>query len=251
MDGEQEEIAARLTKLVGLSNVKVSAGDDKWMPWGKPIKEEDGSWDKTPTIEAKLRKSDSLIPDDIQEQLQSWWLAVSRGANTPNWDIASTCRINGERGLILVEAKAHEKELTDPTNCGSTNPENIEQISKAISEANCHLQAICRLQLETKHDWSLSLWGHYQLSNRFAWSWKLASLGVPVVLVYLGFLDACDMDSPSTTLFNSKTEWKRVLKTYCKDKIDNACWEQRLHFNDTPFIPVIRSYNQCFDPNNP
>ena len=249
MNGEREEVARRLTRLVGLADyVTVSPGDN-WIPYGKPCQREDGSWDKTPALEARLNQANCLVYPEKRNQLRDWWLC--HGGNTPVWDIASTCRINGERGLILVEAKAHEKELTDPTNCGSTNPENIEQISKAISEANCHLQAICRLQLETKHDWSLSLWGHYQLSNRFAWSWKLASLGVPVVLVYLGFLDACDMDSPSTTLFNSKTEWKRVLKTYCKDKIDNACWEQRLHFNDTPFIPVIRSYNQCFDPNNP
>jgi hypothetical protein len=35
----------------------------------------------------------------------------------------------------------------------------------------------------------------YQMSNRFAWSWKLASVGVPVVLVYLGFVGAADRPS--------------------------------------------------------
>lgn len=28
---------------------------------------------------------------------------------------------------------------------------------------------------------------HYQLSNRVAFAWKLATLGLPTVLVYLGF----------------------------------------------------------------
>ena len=31
------------------------------------------------------------------------------------------------------------------------------------------------------------------MSNRFAWAWKLADLGVPVVLVYLGFFRALFM----------------------------------------------------------
>ena len=97
MHGEREEVAARLTKLVGLPDVKVSP-DDKWMPYGKPVKKEDGSWDKAPAAESRLRKADGLIPSGTQGQLQSWWLAVSRGANTPNWDIASRCRINGKRG---------------------------------------------------------------------------------------------------------------------------------------------------------
>jgi crotonobetainyl-CoA:carnitine CoA-transferase CaiB-like acyl-CoA transferase len=31
--------------------------------------------------------------------------------------------------------------------------------------------------------WSLSVDSHYQICNRFAWAWKIASLGVPVVLI--------------------------------------------------------------------
>ena len=52
MDGDRETVAARLTELVGLSSVKVSA-DDKWMPYGKPVKKEDDSWDKTPAAESQ------------------------------------------------------------------------------------------------------------------------------------------------------------------------------------------------------
>ncbi len=33
----------------------------------------------------------------------------------------------------------------------------------------------------------------YQLCNRVAWAWKLADLGVPGVLVFLGFLNATEM----------------------------------------------------------
>ena len=240
-DGERGEVAQRLTELVGLPRVKVSA-DDRWMPRGKPVKKDDGSWDKTPSGEVQLHNENCLLPCKIRESLAKWWLAVQ--ATTPNWDVASTCRIDGRQGLILVEAKAHETELTDRNDCGSGNLENINQIGKAISEASHSLQA------ETKSKWELSPKGHYQLSNRFAWSWKLATLKIPVVLVYLGFLNARDMDSPNTTLFRSEQEWQRVLKTYCEGKVDNSCWGKWLSFNSTPLIPVIRTCSQRFDSEN-
>ena len=59
------------------------------------------------------------------------------------------------------------------------------------------------------------------------------------------------MDSANTTLFRSKTEWKRVLKEYCKDKIYNKCWGETLDIEGTPFTPLIRDYQQSFDPMNP
>ena len=240
MSNDREKVAARLTKLVGLSNVKVSAGDN-WMPYGKPEKNEGGSWDKTPALEARLNQANCLVYPEKRNQLRNWWLC--HGGNTPVWDIASTCRINGERGLILVEAKAHEKELTVPTDCGSTNPENLEKIKKAIGAANHNLQSLIG------GDWRLSHKSYYQISNRFAWSWKLASLGIPVVLVYLGFLNAQDMacDSP---IFKSEEDWKRVLKNYSENTVDNTCWEKYWDFA-APFIPIIRSCNQPFDPKKP
>jgi len=40
------------------------------------------------------------------------WLAHSGKANTPNWDIANTCKVAGaEKSLLLIEAKAHAAEL--------------------------------------------------------------------------------------------------------------------------------------------
>lgn len=48
--------------------------------------------------------------------LRSWWLRHERFADTPNWDIALRAEIEGEPGLVLVEAKANEPELlkSDP-----------------------------------------------------------------------------------------------------------------------------------------
>ena len=238
MDGDREEVARRLTRLVGLPDVAISP-DDKWMPRGKPLKREDGSWNKEPSNEVILSKPNHLVLPSIQQQLKTWWLQYPRGANAPNWDIASTCKIKGESGLLLVEAKAHGKELGEQDK--SDSRKNREQIGRAIAEANREFQSM------TGGQWCLSLDHHYQLSNRFAWSWKLASLGIPVVLLYLGFLNAQDMacDGP---LFSCEAEWERTLKNYCQDVVDEACWGEWQHFARVPFIALIRETEQPFDP---
>ena len=76
-DSNRAEVAKRLTCLVGLPGVVVSH-NDMWMPYGKPVKEEDDSWDTTPAQEAELAAPNPLIPGDTQRQLWNWWL-VARG----------------------------------------------------------------------------------------------------------------------------------------------------------------------------
>src|SRR4051812_34045043 len=44
--------------------------------------------------------------------LSSWWQRHPAGANTPNWDIAVSCEVEDQPGLILVEAKANVPELS-------------------------------------------------------------------------------------------------------------------------------------------
>src|SRR5207342_2320611 len=101
--------------------------------------------------------------------LTTWWLKVPQHANTPNWDLVSTCRMDGRRGLVLVEAKAHAGEMH---NSGKPHghPENDDAIAAAIAEANSALGPAT--------GWNLSHETNYQLCNRVAWAWKVASLGV-------------------------------------------------------------------------
>lgn len=235
VDGSREEVADRLTNLVNLPGIVVSP-DDRWMPYGKPVRE-NGSWDAKPAKEAELDEADDLICRAVRQELQRWWLAKS--ARTPNWDIASTCEIEGVPGLLLVEAKAHGKELSESDTCSSTYPANREQIRRAIVEAASGLESV------TGTPWAISRDHHYQLSNRFSWSWKLASLGIPVVLVYLGFLNAQDMVDRSSP-FQSEDEWDRTLREYCKDVVDEGCWGNRLDITGTPLLPLIRAVDQPF-----
>lgn len=239
VDGNREEVADRLTRLVNLPSVVVSS-DDCWMPYGKPVRE-NGSWDTEPATEARLGRQNSLVCGDIQQQLRNWWLATSRGANMPNWDIASTCKIEGKPGLLLVEAKAHGCELWESMKCGSTNPDNLEQIMQAIIQARTGLQSV------VGGNWDISRDRHYQLSNRFAWSWKLVSLGIPVVLLYLGFSKAEDMLDRGP-IFHSKIDWERTVKDHCHGIVPETCWEKRWDFGGVPFYPIIRAYDQTFYP---
>jgi len=97
--GTKAEVAAELTKLVEpWGHVRP---DCRWLPRGFEC-----------TDEAKLAESPGFLPPGIQEAVSRWWLAARRGANTPNWDLASTCRIQRRFGLMFVEAKAHVAELS-------------------------------------------------------------------------------------------------------------------------------------------
>ena len=246
VDGDKEEVAARLTQLVGVDDVEVT-GCDIWMPSGKPVQNGNGSWDTTPADEVELDKPTEFLPRGISEALAKWWLAVSENdPRTPNWDIASTCTVKGKKGLLLVEAKAHWNEVKGSSSgkrlrasASDNTIENHGKIGLAIEEAAAGLQSA------TGSRWKISRDSHYQLSNRFAWSWKLASLGVPVVLVYLGFLYATDI-AKGGNLFHSQDHWERVIKGHCEGVVDNTCWGTRLDVNGVPLLPLIRAVEQPF-----
>ncbi len=242
VDGDRNAVAERLRRLVDYRGVKVSP-DDKWMPYGKPVCK-NGSGGNDPAEEAQLDNANPLVSPKIQEELQTWWL-VNVGRTTPNWDIASTCKIMNTQGLLLIEAKAHEKELSESDKSRATDSANRKQICQAIKEANAGLGELT----EDRNAWNLSRDSHYEMSNRFAWSWKLASLCIPVVLVYLGFLNATDMKDGR--LFHLHGDWERALKEYSKDTMDNSCWETSLNVKGRPLIPLIRSIDQPFNPRCP
>ena len=187
VDGARDEVAQRLSALVDLTGVSVSA-DNQWQPRGRPV-HGDGSWDTMPSNEVDLAGPNVLVSHDVQLELRSWWLEVHGRARTPVWDLAATCTISDRPGLLLVEAKAHAAELSPAGKALPRTPNgwrNHQRIGAAIVEANEGLW------LASGGPWELSRDSHYQMSNRFAWAWKLASLGVPAVLVYLGFLNAVE-----------------------------------------------------------
>ncbi len=240
MSGERAMVAERLTRMVGLTDVRVEA-EHCWMPMGLPTLSPNGLWDLTPIEEAKLGEHVGLLPEGQRKELTDWWITSSEKANTPNWDIASTCIVGGKVGLLLVEAKAHYAELKKDgkplaSDATSGSKRNHEKIGRAVCEASSELEkAIC--------GWNLRCDSHYQLANRFAWAWKMASMNVPVLLVYLGFLNAEEMSDQGEP-FVDCADWSRVVLDHSRNIVPEKAWGRELNIGNAMIKPLIRVWEQ-------
>ena len=234
--GSRAEVANRLTALVQpWGTVSV---DDQWMPEGF-----------CRTEEARLDKALRLLTKKECVRLREWWLAVPGQANTPNWDIASTCTVGGAKGILLVEAKAHNEELNKEVKgkilsltASDNSIRNHVQIGSAIDEASRSLTD------QTGISWNLSRDHHYQMSNRFAWSWKLTELGYSVILVYLGFLNAEEMRNEKEQYpFANHQEWECLVKSHSGPLFPSEVWDRHWSVNGQIFVPRICSREIPYD----
>lgn len=195
-----------LPELLGLAPPEVHCcvtANSQWMPMGLAH-----------SREARLESfGPKVVPDYDWKSLGNWWLAKPKGANTPNWDIALGCDIGGKPGLILVEAKAHERELDERgkeerEDASPNSRENHRRIAEAISEAQRDLRARgCLEGITISHERA------YQLANRIAFAWRLASTGIPVVLLYLGFIDDKEIANAGKP-FESSAHWHHHVREH-------------------------------------
>lgn len=218
----------RLTALLEPTGALVSAGD-VWMPrgWNAPD-------------EARLETFGPRALGDAVDwsELTSWWLVHRKGANTPNWDLAATCSFGDRKGLVLVEAKAHERELHSDgkrlsTKASERSRQNHERIREAIAEASAGLDAVIP-------GISLSVDRCYQLANRVAFAWKLATLGVPVVLVYLGFLRAPNVGDLGTS-FEDHAHWERCFLEHARGVLPRELLERRIELETGSMSLILRT----------
>lgn len=180
---------------------------------------------------------------NLGNQINNWWLSVSTDkTKTPNWDMLSTCSINNKKGLLLVEAKAHCEELSyeskgksDASKESDNSKKNHGKIGKAIQEVNDSISILFP-------GVSISRDKCYQLSNRIAHAWWLSNQGIPVVLLYLGFLNAYDMNVGKNKLFKTENDWISCFNTHSKqvgvDKIINK-W---VYCGNESFKIIVKSY---------
>src|SRR5258708_37332117 len=85
-------VAERLTKIAA-PFAQIDHQKDKWMPCGF-----------NDVREATLPEAERLLPLEARQELKRWWLTVATPVTrTPNWDIASTCTIDGKPGILLIE----------------------------------------------------------------------------------------------------------------------------------------------------
>jgi hypothetical protein len=240
LEGTCTEVAERLQALVDLPAVVTIGPDDEWVPRGVPVQRNNGQWDLSPTDEALLDEHPTLLPPEQRRRLEDWWFTVP-GGMSPNWDIVCKASIANKKGFLLIEAKAHAEELTleergkvlrPPVSTGTRR--NHARIGWCVEDASLALAGATGLP------WALSRDHHYQMSNRFAWSWKLTELGYPVVLVYLGFLQAAEMNGP----FETALQWENAVKAHSNPLFPNTIWGEALRVNRDILRPLIRSVPQ-------
>ena len=190
---------------------------------------------------------EAFMPRELRHSLRDWWLCHARGANTPNWDLAATCRIEGSDGLLLCEAKANAPELSPagkrlaatsrrpgpPRKPSHRSEENHRQIARAIAEASHALRALGVVR-------ELSIDSHYQLANRLAFTWKLASLGLPVALLYLGFWGDQGIRNVGPP-FTSAEDWRRVFGSYASGVLERPGQDVRFAVGHVPALMLVRA----------
>jgi hypothetical protein len=193
--------------------------------------------------------------------LKDWWLEHPKRARTPVWDMVVTAMIDDKPGFILVEAKAHEEELIKESkgkempgsNASRESEGNHKRIKIAIEEARDGLNKasqIDRIRIDRDRC--------YQMSNRLAFAWKLANLGIPVVLIYLGFQNTMEMrNGGKLRLIENYEQWERIVREH-SELVGFDLWEIPITVRDeneenvANIYPMIRSldiqlHNGCLD----
>jgi hypothetical protein len=225
---EQPDFIVQLLQTVQPVQVTLTEGS-LWMPRGYRFPDEA----RLETFGPRF-----MAEDPAWQELRQWWLRHERGSNTPNWDLAIGCNIEDKPGLVLVEAKANKNELkTEGKSLGrgasTKSKENHNQIGIAISEAR---RSLCAIGIHNGIDRGT----HYQLSNRIAFTWKLASLGIPTVLVYLGFLGDTGIENVAPQ-FTNHQDWTETFWAHANDIAPKAMFERRLEIGATPAWCLVRS----------
>jgi len=205
------------------------AKDAIWMPNG---------WEQ-PKESRLFNKASPFLDPGRKDILRRWWLAHE--GNIPNWDLI--VQAAGRRGpaLVLVEAKAKVSEFdckpkpllyrSEDLEAREKTTENHQQIGRAIDEASNALSSQ-KISISRDH--------HYQLSNRIAMAWKLASLGVSSTLVFLGFTGDREI-SKEGDYFADDGHWHRAFTDYLEGVLPVDLLENDISSGAASFRVLSRS----------
>jgi hypothetical protein len=202
-----------------------------------------------PTESRLFNAHSPFLDRDRKDEMWRWWLAYN--GTIPNWDFIIQAASPQGPALVLIEAKAHIGEFDrkpkplarrgDPDAQAKTDANDL-QIRRAVNEASSALSKII-------DGISISCDHHYQLSNRMAMAWKLASLSIPNALVFLGFTGDHEL-STEGKYFVDDDHWHDAFSEYAVDSFPMNWLDKDIALGHASFrllsrsLPAIRSLGQ-------
>lgn len=220
----KDKFVAALNNLMQMPDVKIGP-EDWWCP----------DHDQHPKECQTGELPQGVLTESIQKKVHLWWLPQGQERNTPNWDFISSATIAEKSGLVIMEAKSHRHEFDTGAkrlNKGASiqSQQNHRHIQQAIAQANNDLQS----RYPAIH---ITIDRHYQLANRIAYVWKFATLGIPVVLIFLGFIKDTEMDG----YFQDKSDWTACMNNYIDGVFPSELLEKDIKCPPSFFRLLIRS----------
>jgi hypothetical protein len=143
---------------------------------------------------------------------------------------ALATKVGVEGALQIAERKPVLHRSEDPE-ARKRTAENHQQIGHAIDEAS-HALSSQGISISRDH--------HYQLSNRIAMAWKLASLGIPCTLVFLGFTGDREI-SREGNYFSDDDQWRRAFADYLEGVLPINLLENDISSGTASFRVLSRS----------
>lgn len=145
--------------------------------------------------DAERKGLDFIINDSLQKEWRSFW---PQKGTPPTWDAVGWIENAGNKELILVEAKAHIKELD--TCCQAKPGESLSKIKKAFDETRN------ALNVSNDNDWTK---GYYQTANRIAVLHFLCRENISAHLLFVYFIGD---KFPDRICPENENEWKDALE---------------------------------------
>ncbi|CAN5626272.1 hypothetical protein BH10BAC5_BH10BAC5_00050 [soil metagenome] len=176
---ESDDYLASINSILKIVNASVSENETRMPDPPSTLKEADNN-----------AIADMLSLYLGMDPASCWWKNILKKYSSQSWDFISTCTIDGEKGLLLVEAKAKRGEIKIVPS--SKNYQSYSDVSYDIK----------------KHEPLVNLNANRcpQLTKHIANSWTMARQDLPVILLYLGF-----RVKTGTRVFKRHFDWKRYL----------------------------------------
>lgn len=180
----------------------------------------DFNFDEGKSIPDKELTGLSFLDKTISEPVFSTWIDEwPQSGNVMNWDLVGFTMINNTKTWILIEAKAHKGELSQP--CKATSDKSKKMISDALKNAAQNYG------IESNLNWINK---YYQLSNRIYILDLLKRFDINAKLINIYFVG--DWISKSRQSPQSIVDWSYLLNTMKTDMNMTAELQTSIGFFD-------------------